>query len=79
MVDVPSLLRTYRGQITRIAEELGVTPWAVCKWKRIPAERVLEVERIIGISRHILRPDLYPPSEYGQRARNAGFRARSGS
>lgn len=61
MVDVPSLLRTYRGQLTRVAEALGVTPWAVCKWRRVPAERVLAVERITGIPRYVLRPDLYPP------------------
>lgn len=27
---------------------------------RVPAERVLELERLSGVSRHVLRPDLYP-------------------
>ena len=38
-------------------EKSTVTRWAS---GRIPAERVLEVERITGISRTKLRPDLYP-------------------
>lgn len=34
----------------------------ISKWekRRVPAERVLEVERKTGIPRHRLRPDLYP-------------------
>jgi DNA-binding transcriptional regulator YdaS (Cro superfamily) len=27
---------------------------------KLPAERVLEVEAVSGVSRHELRPDLYP-------------------
>jgi DNA-binding transcriptional regulator YdaS (Cro superfamily) len=27
----------------------------------LPAERVLDIERVTGIPRHELRPDLYPP------------------
>ena len=34
---------------------------AAGQWRRVPAERVLEVERLTGVSRHELRPDLYPP------------------
>jgi hypothetical protein len=37
-----------------------ITPQAVSQWKQVPAERVLDVERATGISRHRLRPDLYP-------------------
>ena len=45
-----------------LAAQLGVQPPAVSKWEkgRIPAERVLDIERITGIPRHDLRPDLYP-------------------
>lgn len=56
-------LRTYfskeRGRITKLANELGVSTAAVSQWDRVPAERVLEVERITGISRHELRPDVF--------------------
>lgn len=41
-----------------------VSQSAVSQWiaKKVPAERVLEVERASGgaLSRHELRPDLYP-------------------
>ncbi|AJY47058.1 MULTISPECIES: transcriptional regulator [Martelella] len=43
----------------------GVSPQAVSQWKRVPVGRVLELERIVGISRHHLRPDIFgaPPME----------------
>lgn len=36
---------------------------AIQNWRRAgrtPSERVLEVERVTGVSRHKLRPSLYP-------------------
>ena len=35
----------------------------VLRWEeeRVPAERVIEVERVTGVPRSELRPDLYPP------------------
>lgn len=36
----------------------NITPQAISQWKQVPVERVIEVERVTGISRHILRPDL---------------------
>lgn len=41
----------------------GVSPQAVSQWKKVPAERVLDVERITGISRHSLRPDVFGDAE----------------
>lgn len=55
------------GGIARLADALGMKHQSFYSWKRIPAERVLELERVTGISRHVLRPDLYPRSK--QRAR----------
>lgn len=44
-----------------LARALGdITPQAIGQWKQVPAERVLTVERATGVSRHQLRPDLYP-------------------
>tara|TARA_Y100000310_G_scaffold334257_1_gene413677 strand:+ start:1447 stop:1662 length:216 start_codon:yes stop_codon:yes gene_type:complete len=45
-----------------LAEGLGILPPALSKWEngRVPAERVLEVEQFTGVSRHELRPDIYP-------------------
>jgi DNA-binding transcriptional regulator YdaS (Cro superfamily) len=37
-----------------------ITPQAISQWKQVPAERVLDVERITGVPRHELRPDIYP-------------------
>ena len=47
-----------------LAKKIGVTYQAVRKWERygVPAERVLAIEAATGhrVSRHDLRPDLYP-------------------
>jgi DNA-binding transcriptional regulator YdaS (Cro superfamily) len=50
------------GGLAALAKALGISPQAVDKWRRkgVPAERVLAVEATSGISRHELRPDLYP-------------------
>lgn len=51
------------GGQSALARELNVTPQAVqrmCKTGRIRAELVLPVEKLSGVSRHELRPDLYP-------------------
>lgn len=37
-----------------------ITPQAVSQWDRVPAERALDVERVTGVPRHELRPDIYP-------------------
>jgi DNA-binding transcriptional regulator YdaS (Cro superfamily) len=47
------------GSRYRLAKELGITPAAVERWTEIPIRRVLDVERITGIDRTQLRPDLY--------------------
>ena len=54
-----ALLRAKRGLLAQIARALGVTKAAVGRWERVPAERVVEIERITGIPRQQLRPDLY--------------------
>lgn len=51
----------HAGNAARLAEQLGVRRQALYQWDRVPAERVLEIERITGVPRQELRPDLYPP------------------
>jgi len=55
-----SLALKPKGAAKRLAEALGITEQAVCQWSRVPAGRVLDVERATGVPRHLLRPDLYP-------------------
>ena len=56
----------YRRRTDRIrpasslARDMGITPQALGQWTRVPAERVLDFEFHTGISRHDLRPDIYP-------------------
>lgn len=49
------------GGNTGLAKALGgITPQAISQWKKVPAERVIEVERATGVPRQELRPDIYP-------------------
>lgn len=64
------------GGQTALARLLGLkSQGTVGHWiagtVRIPAERAVEVERLTGVSRSELRPDLYPPEpsrEFGNNA-----------
>lgn len=51
------------GGQSALARMLGCTSQAVskmCATGRVPAERVIPIEAATGVSRHELRPDLYP-------------------
>ncbi|WP_312488156.1 YdaS family helix-turn-helix protein [Sphingomonas sp.] len=52
------------GSQSALARLLGVSQAAVSKWDRLskplPHQHVLKVEETLGLSRHDLRPDLYP-------------------
>lgn len=55
---------TAAGSQSNFAKQLGVSQPAVWKWlqssKKLPADHILTVERLFGISRHELRPDIHP-------------------
>lgn len=57
------------GGLTKAASRLGIkNPSVVANWRlrgRVPAGKVLEIEGLTGVSRHILRPDIFgeAPSE----------------
>jgi TorA maturation chaperone TorD len=57
----PGLAEAIRavGGITELARQIGISQPSVSNWHRVPAERVIAVEAITGVSRAILRPDLY--------------------
>lgn len=48
------------GGYPNLARLLNCTRQAIYQWEKIPADRVIEIERISGVPRHELRPDLYP-------------------
>lgn len=55
------------GGQTALANAIGVRQSHISYWLRksdhgVPAERVADIERITGIARHELRPDLFPES-----------------
>ena len=56
---------TRTGSQAAMAKLCDVSQPAVWKWlkesKQLPAEHVLTVERATGVSREMLRPDIYPP------------------
>ncbi len=70
-MDTPIDLLTKTRTRRALAKLMRVTPQAITKWnKRIPAERVLQIERATGVSRHDLRPDLYPRESRKSARRN---------
>ena len=48
------------GGLAGLAKPLGITEQAVSQWDEVPPLRVLAVERVSGVPRHELRPDIYP-------------------
>lgn len=47
------------GGLSKLAAELGIKHQAFYSWRQVPPARVLDLERITGISRHDIRPDIY--------------------
>lgn len=58
-MDYMSPLRERRGLMSKVAKGLGLSRSAISLWDKVPAEVVVEVERITDIPRERLRPDLY--------------------
>jgi TorA maturation chaperone TorD len=47
------------GGVGALARKLGISQPSVSNWLRVPADRIVAVEAATGISRQVLRPDLY--------------------
>lgn len=59
-----------------LADKIGATQSMVWYWldrakKGVPGEYVLRIEGATNVSRHDLRPDLYPPSPSTEEGRAA--------
>ena len=51
------------GGYAAVGRRLGLTRGAIWAWVeggKVPAERVIPLEMVIGVPRHLIRPDLYP-------------------
>jgi TorA maturation chaperone TorD len=55
------------GGVAQLARKIGIAQPSVSNWTRVPAQRVIAVEGATGVSRKVLRPDLYsePPVSDG--------------
>jgi TorA maturation chaperone TorD len=47
------------GGVAELARKIGIAQPSVSNWNRVPAQRVIAVESVTGVSRRVLRPDLY--------------------
>lgn len=47
------------GGVAKLARLLDINYQAVYQWKRIPAERLIQIEQVTDIPRDKLRPDLF--------------------
>src|SRR5262249_16163191 len=47
------------GGVGALARKIGISQPSISNWSRVPAERVLAVESVTGVSRATLRPDLF--------------------
>lgn len=56
--DFAEILRQHEIKPSAVAASLGLNKATISRWKKVPPERVVDVERATGIPRHVLRPDL---------------------
>lgn len=51
--------------ITDLAKALGISTPSIVQWKKIPAERAVQIEQVSGgrVTRRELRPDLYEDAQ----------------
>jgi len=52
-------LNEERGRRGKLAAALNITSGALSQWNQVPAHQALAVEAETGISRHLLRPDVF--------------------
>jgi DNA-binding transcriptional regulator YdaS (Cro superfamily) len=61
MEHLTSWLNAQRGRRGELAAFLKITSGALSQWTQVPADRAIAVEMATGISRHVLRPDVFGP------------------
>lgn len=63
------------GGTKALGDAIGISSQAISQWHICPPRRVLAVESASGVSRHDLRPDLYPPASSEARPHTEGAHA----
>jgi DNA-binding transcriptional regulator YdaS (Cro superfamily) len=47
------------GSRAKVAKRLGISRQAMEQWERVPPRHVLALEAMSGVSRYVIRPDIY--------------------
>tara|TARA_R110002049_G_scaffold255016_2_gene430517 strand:- start:635 stop:859 length:225 start_codon:yes stop_codon:yes gene_type:complete len=66
LIGVTAALNAVKGNRSELARRLNISAQSVQLWvakDEIPLKRVIEVEKVTGVPRHILAPDMYSDSE----------------
>ena len=58
LMDIKQIIRAGGGP-SKLGAAVGRKHSSVIAWTRVPAEHAATVERVTGIPRHVLRPDLW--------------------
>ena len=80
-MDTLSEIIAAQGGVTKFASDLGLPLGTVSAWKTrncVPAGKVIDVERLTGVSRHKLRPDVFGETPSRARATRAPAHTREG-
>ena len=67
MIEIVEIAAEKAGGAVALSRELGIKHSSLHSWRRVPAERVLDLERITGVSRHVIRPDVFGPASEAPR------------
>lgn len=65
MIDIVQKASEKAGGIVALARELGIRHTTLYSWTRVPDKHVLDIERVSGVSRHKIRPDIFGPAPEG--------------
>ena len=58
-----AVLKHYGNNYALLAQAVGISRQAVRLWRTIPPEHVLLIERLTGVSRYRIRPDIFGPEQ----------------
>lgn len=56
-----ALLKGQRGCMLWLAAQMGMQPSTLSGWTVVPARHVHRIEKLTGLPRYMLRPDLWAP------------------